>query len=154
MDETFMREAIRLASESVQSGGGPFGAVVVRDGRIIGRGVNRVTLDSDPTAHAEVQAIRNACANLGDFRLTGCDLYVSCQPCPMCTAAIYWARIDRVFYAADAADAAAVGFDDLFIAEELARPVGARTLPMTQLLREEALAPLTLWRELPSKIEY
>ena len=149
-----MREAVRLANESVRSGGGPFGAVVVRDGRVVGRGVNRVTLNNDPTAHAEIQAIRDACGNLGDFQLAGCDLYVSCQPCPMCTAAIYWARIDRVFYAADAADASAVGFDDVFIAEELSRPMAARALAMTQLLREEALAPLAFWRELPGKIEY
>ena len=149
-----MREAIRLATESVHSGGGPFGAVIVRGGKILGRGVNRVTVNNDPTAHAEIQAIRDACSNIADFRLTGSDLYVSCMPCPMCMGAIYWAHIERVFYAADAADAATVGFDDLFIAEELVKPVHARELTTIQLLREEGLAPLHLWRVQPNKIEY
>lgn len=154
MDESFLREAIRLATESVQSGGGPFGAVVVRDGRIIGRGVNRVTVDHDPTAHAEVQAIRDACRNVGDFRLHGCTLYVSCQPCPMCMGASYWARIEKIVFAATATDAAAVGFDDMFISEELMRPLQARALPITQLLRDEGLLPLRLWQEKPDKTEY
>jgi tRNA(Arg) A34 adenosine deaminase TadA len=154
VDENFMREAIRLATESVQNGGGPFGAVIVRDGHVIGRGINRVTLSNDPTAHAEVQAIRDACHTIGDFRLSGCDLYVSCLPCPMCMGAIYWSRIARVFYAADAADAAAVGFDDVFIAEELAKPVPSREMATTQVLREEGLVPLQRWREQPNKIEY
>lgn len=154
MDESFLREAIRLAAESVASGGGPFGAVVVRDGQIIGRGVNRVTVHNDPTAHAEIQAIRDACRNIGDFRLLGCRLYVSCQPCPMCMAAVYWARIERVVFAATATDAAAVGFDDLFISEELMRPLGARALPVSQLLREEGLEPLRLWRERGDRIDY
>ncbi|MFA7096107.1 MAG: nucleoside deaminase [Gammaproteobacteria bacterium] len=154
VDETFMREAIRLATESVQNGGGPFGAVVVRDGRIIGRGANRVTRDNDPTAHAEVQAIRDACRTLGDFRLTGCDLYTSCLPCPMCMGAIYWARIARVFYAATAEDAAAAGFDDRYIADELAKPLQLRDLTITQALRDVGLEPLRLWQEQPNKIEY
>lgn len=154
VDETFMREAIRLATESVQNGGGPFGAVVVRDGRIIGRGANCVTRDNDPTAHAEVQAIRDACRTLGDFRLTGCDLYTSCLPCPMCMGAIYWARIARVFYAATAEDAAAAGFDDRYIADELAKPLQLRDLPFTQALRDLGLEPLRLWQEQPNKIEY
>lgn len=154
VDEIFMREAIRLATESVQNGGGPFGAVVVRDGRIIGRGANRVTRDNDPTAHAEVQAIRDACRTLGDFRLTGCDLYTSCLPCPMCMGAIYWARIARVFYAATAEDAAAAGFDDRYIADELAKPLQLRDLTITQALRDVGLEPLRLWQEQPNKIEY
>jgi tRNA(Arg) A34 adenosine deaminase TadA len=154
LEEFFMREAIRLASESVQSGGGPFGAVIVRDGEVIGTGINRVTATNDPTAHAEIQAIRTACQAVGDFRLNGCALYVSCMPCPMCMAAIYWARIERVFYAADARDAERVGFDDLFIAEELAKPVHGRKLPVRQLLREESLVALCLWQESPNKIEY
>lgn len=155
MDEQhFMREAIRLATESVENGGGPFGAVIVRAGEIVGRGVNRVTLHNDPTAHAEVQAIRDACRHLGDFRLSGCDLYVSCLPCPMCLGAIYWAHVERVYYAADASDAAAVGFDDLFIAEELAKPLAQRELSTHQLLRHEGLVPLRHWQEQPDKIAY
>lgn len=149
-----MREAIRLATESVQNGGGPFGALVVRDGRILSRGANCVTLDNDPTAHAEIQAIRAACRTLGDFHLAGCDLYVSCLPCPMCMGAIYWTRIERVFYAATADDAAAVGFDDLFIAHELAKPMQSRELTTIQLLHEEGVVPLRLWQEQPNRIEY
>lgn len=149
-----MREAIRLARESIDSGGGPFGAIVVRDGEIIGRGSNRVTLSHDPTAHAEVGAIRDACARVGDFSLHGCELYVNCMPCPMCLGAIYWARIDRIYYAATAADAAAIGFDDLFIAEELARPLTQRQLPTAQLLRDEALVGFRAWDEKEDKVEY
>lgn len=155
MQETFMAEAIRLATESVTSGkGGPFGAVVVKDGTIVGRGINEVTLRNDPTAHAEVMAIRDACRRLGEYHLSGCQLYVSCMPCPMCLSACYWARIERVYYAAQAGDAAAVGFDDVLIAEELGLPLASRQLPLLHLDVEDALTPLRLWLEKEDKLPY
>ena len=154
MHDLFLREAIRLANESIANGGGPFGAVVVRDGEIVGRGNNRVTLDNDPTAHAEVRAIRDACRNLGDFQLSGCELYVNCEPCPMCLSAAYWARLDALWYAADAADAAGAGFDDVFIREELQLAPAERRLPMRQALRDEALETFQRWQALEDKIEY
>ena len=151
----FMREAIRLSISNMQAGrGGPFGAVVVKDGQIIARGFNQVTSTHDPTCHAEVDAIRKACKELGTFQLDGCDLYTSCEPCPMCLGAIYWARPARVFYGNTKADAAAIGFDDQFIYEELDRPMEARQLPMTQLLRDEALAGFRAWTELEGRTEY
>ena len=151
----FMREAIRLSISNMQAGhGGPFGAVVVKDGQIIARGFNQVTSTHDPTCHAEVDAIRKACKELGTFQLDGCDLYTSCEPCPMCLGAIYWARPARVFYGNTKADAAAIGFDDQFIYEELARPMADRKLPMTQLLRDEALAGFRAWTELEGKTAY
>lgn len=153
-DERFMREAIGLAEASVEAGGGPFGAVVVLEGRVVGRGSNRVTLDNDPSAHAEIVAIRDACRQLECFSLEGCRLYVNCEPCPMCLAAAYWARLDGVHYAATAADAAGAGFDDELIAEEVKRPLVERRLPMAQLLREEALAAFERWRVLPDRVEY
>ena len=155
MMQEFMRRAIALAMENVRSGaGGPFAAVIVKDGRVLAEGANRVTATNDPTAHAEVVAIREACRNLGDFKLTSCDLYTTCEPCPMCLGAIYWARPARLFYACVAADAAAVGFDDAFIYEELDRGHAERRLPMQQLLREESLAIFTLWRQQEKKIPY
>ncbi|GAB2704218.1 guanine deaminase [Hymenobacter frigidus] len=151
----FMREAIRLSISNMQAGhGGPFGAVVVKDGQIIARGFNQVTSTHDPTCHAEVDAIRKACKELGTFQLDGCDLYTSCEPCPMCLGAIYWARPARVFYGNTKADAAAIGFDDQFIYEELDRPMADRKLPMTQLLRDEALAGFRAWTELEGKTAY
>ena len=151
----FMREAIRLSIEQMQAGhGGPFGAVVVKDGHIIARGFNQVTSTHDPTCHAEVDAIRKACRALGTFQLDGCDLYTSCEPCPMCLGAIYWARPRRVFYGNTKADAAAIGFDDQFIYEELDRPLADRQLPMTQLLRDEALAGFRAWTALEGKTAY
>ena len=123
-----MREAIRLASANVENGGGPFGAVIARGGEIIATGVNRVTANCDPTAHAEVSAIRAAAQKLGTFNLSGCDIYSSCEPCPMCLGAIYWARLDRLFYGNTKADAARIGFDDAFIYKELALPLSERTL--------------------------
>ena len=151
----FMREAIRLSISNMQAGhGGPFGAVVVKDGQIIARGFNQVTSTHDPTCHAEVDAIRKACKELGTFQLDGCDLYTSCEPCPMCLGAIYWARPARVFYGNTKADAAAIGFDDQFIYEELDRPMADRKLPMKQLLRDEALAGFRAWTELTGKTEY
>ena len=151
----FMREAIRLARHSVESGeGGPFGAVVVRDGTIVGRGSNRVTSTNDPTAHAEVLAIREACLALDSFQLSGCDIYCSSEPCPMCMAAIYWARPARVFYANDKHAAALVGFDDEFIYEELALPVESRRLEIRQLPVEEAGQALALWDRMESRVPY
>ncbi len=152
--EEFMREAIALADRSVELGGGPFGAVVVCDGEIVGRGHNRVTLDNDPTAHAEVQAIREACRRLERFSLEGCELYVNCEPCPMCLAAIYWARLEAVHFAAEAEEAAAIGFDDVYVASELARPWTERRLRGTRLLRDEALEVFARWRQKPDKVEY
>ena len=155
MYEPFLQRAIALAIENVNSGqGGPFAALIVKDGKIIAEGVNRVTSGNDPTAHAEIEAIRKACRVIGNFQLSGCDLYASCEPCPMCFGAIYWARPDRVFYAATAADAAAAGFDDALIYEELRRSPGARRLPVTQLLDPEALRPFQTWLSSSSKKPY
>jgi len=154
MDERFLLEAIRLADESIANGGGPFGAVLVKDGEIVGRGTNRVTQNNDPTAHAEVLAIRDACRSLDDFQLTGCELYVNCEPCPMCLAAAYWARVDAVYYAANADDAAAAGFDDVVIRNEMLHPPSERQLVMKQALREQAMPTFARWRELEDKIEY
>lgn len=150
----FMREAIALAERSVANGGGPFGAVVVYDGRIIGRGHNRVTLDNDPTAHAEVVAIREACRTLGDFRLDGCELYVSCEPCPMCLAACYWAHLERIYYAGSTADAAEGGFDDGVIYQEVCVPAPQRRIIMAQLLPEEAATVFAAWQAKPDRIDY
>jgi tRNA(Arg) A34 adenosine deaminase TadA len=155
MSADFMRRAIALAKENVRSAeGGPFGALVVKDGRVLAEGANRVTGTNDPTAHAEIVAMREACRVLSDFQLSGCDLYTTCEPCPMCLGAIYWARPARVFYAALAADAAAAGFDDAFIYEELQRALGDRRLPMKQLLRDEALAIFSLWKQQENKTPY
>src|SRR5882762_3993158 len=145
MSPDFMKRAISLALDNVRSGsGGPFAALIVKEDRIIAEGTNRVTLTNDPTAHAEVVAIREACRNLGDFQLPGCDLYTPCEPCPMCLGAIYWARPARVFYACVAADAAAAGFDDAFIYDERNRVTTERKVPMQQLLREESLRIFSL----------
>jgi guanine deaminase len=155
MSADFMRRAIALALENVRSGrGGPFGAIVVKDGRIIATGANRVTSTNDPTAHAEIVAIREACRKLGDFQLTGCDLYTTCEPCPMCLGAIYWARPGRVFYAGVAADAADAGFDDAFIYEEMQKQRAARRIPMTELLRDEALKVFAEWKRKVDKVPY
>jgi guanine deaminase len=154
-ENDFMRLAIRLATENVRSGvGGPFGAVVVRNGEVISTGVNRVTADNDPTAHAEVNAIREACKAMGTFQLPGCVLYSSCEPCPMCLGAIYWVRLDKVVYGNTCHDAAEVGFDDHFIYEELSVPPGQRKLPMVQLLPEQAIESFRAWQEHQTKIVY
>lgn len=151
----FLRRAIQLATENVTSGkGGPFGAVIVRDGKIVGEGANTVTATHDPTAHAEVNAIRAAAKSLGSFTLAGCELYTSCEPCPMCLAACYWARLDAVYYGARAADAARAGFDDAFLYDELRKDHAARSLPSTQLLGDEAWASFAAWLASPNKIEY
>ena len=155
MTQEFMRRAIALAMENVRSGnGGPFAAVIARGGQVIAEGANRVTATNDPTAHAEVVAIREACRKLGDFQLADCDLYTTCEPCPMCLGAIYWARPARVFYACLAGDAAAAGFDDAFIYEELNRIHAERRVPMEQLLREESLEIFSLWKQMGKKIPY
>jgi tRNA(Arg) A34 adenosine deaminase TadA len=151
----FMRRAIALATENVSVGaGGPFAAVVVRNGQIVGEGVNTVTIRHDPTAHGEVNAIRAACKALGTFTLAGCELYTSCQPCPMCLAACYWARLEAVYYGADAADAARAGFDDAFLYEEFRKEQAARTLPTTQLLSDEAWSSFATWIASENKIKY
>ena len=151
----FMKEAIRLSVANVEEGkGGPFGAVIVKDGKIIARGVNQVTSSNDPTAHAEVVAIRMACQSLNSFQLEGCEIYTSCEPCPMCLGAIYWARPDKLFYANSKEDAARIQFDDQFIYEEIARPVEERKLFTKQILREEALEAFKKWEQSPLKITY
>jgi guanine deaminase len=155
MDIAFMREAIRIAVENVRSGrGGPFAAVVAKDGQIIATGANSVTSSNDPTAHAEVTAIREACRALGSFQLTGCEIYTSCEPCPMCLGAIYWARPDRVYYAATADDAAAAGFDDSFIYEELKRMPSERRIPLDPCMRDAGLEPFRAWNEKDDRIRY
>jgi tRNA(Arg) A34 adenosine deaminase TadA len=151
----FMRKAIALATENVRSGqGGPFGAVIVKDGALIGEGINCVTRDNDPTAHAEVRAIRAACQTLGIFSLQGCEIYTSCEPCPMCLAAIYWARIDRIWYGNTSADAARVAFDDAFLHREIALPAHQRTIPASALLHELAWESFQLWLDSPNKKPY
>ncbi len=151
----FMKEAIRLSIENVEQGiGGPFGAVVVKDGKIIARGTNQVTASNDPTAHAEVVAIRKACEALNSFQLEGCEVYCSCEPCPMCLGAIYWARPDKLFYGSSKEDAAQVNFDDQFIYEELRRPIQERKLFTIQILREDALVAFKKWAESGDKIIY
>ena len=152
--EDFMRRAIELAVENVKCGGGPFGAVIVRDGVVVATGVNRVTANNDPTAHAEVSAIREACTKLGTFDLSGCVIYTSCEPCPMCLGAIYWARLDKIYYGANQHDAAAVNFDDSFIYRELELKPAERHKPVENILHDEALAPFNLWREKEDKIAY
>ncbi len=155
MSSDFMRRAIELALQNVRSAkGGPFAAIVVKGGDIVAEGTNLVTAANDPTAHAEVVAIREACRVLGNFQLTGCDLYTTCEPCPMCLGAIYWARPSRVFYACTAADAAAAGFDDAFIYEELKKSPSVRRIPMAQLQREESLAIFSAWKQQQDKKPY
>jgi tRNA(Arg) A34 adenosine deaminase TadA len=150
-----MNEAIRLSIRNMRRGeGGPFGAVVVRGDRIVGRGWNRVTASNDPTAHAEVEAIREACRRLGTFKLDDCELYASCEPCPMCLSAAYWARLKRVYFANSRHDAAAIGFDDKFIYAEVAKPVARRKLPMRQIMRREALVAFREWETKPDKVQY
>ncbi len=151
----YMKEAIRLANECFETGtGGPFGAVVVKDGEIVGRGRNMVTAHNDPTAHAEVQAIRDACRNLGTFQLDGCELYASSEPCPMCFGAIYWARPDRIYFGASCEVAADAGFDDTFIYEEIVKPVSEYSIPTEQ--HDAALAAVTFerWKRFEGKVEY
>ncbi|MGH1339308.1 MAG: nucleoside deaminase [Aureispira sp.] len=154
-DHEFMQRAIQIAEEGVANNqGGPFGAVVVKDGVIIGESCNLVTSTNDPTAHAEVSAIRKACKKLGSFQLDGCIIYTSCEPCPMCLGAIYWARPDKVYYGCNREDAAAIGFDDQFIYDELDKPINNRAIPLLPLLREQALVAFENWRSKDDKKEY
>ena len=155
MDNPFMARAIQLSIENVHSGrGGPFGAVIVKDGAVIAEGANQVTSSKDPTAHAEILAIRAACAKLGVFELSGCEIYTSCEPCPMCLGAIYWSRLSRIYFATVAADASRIGFDDSLIYREIAQPLTHRSIPMVQMMREQALAAFRAWEEKPNKIVY
>lgn len=154
MDHQFLREAMALAEASVRNGGGPFGAVVVHDGVIVGRGNNRVVPNNDPTAHAEIVAIRAACAQLNEYHLTGCVLYVNCEPCPMCFSAASWAHIERIVFAASRGDAADAGFDDVAIHQQVMLPLAERRILMQQQLREEALKAFELWKNLEGRIDY
>lgn len=155
MNPEFLREAIRLSHEKMLANeGGPFGALVVRDGKIIGRGWNRVTSTNDPTAHAEVTAIRDACSSLGTFTLEGAEIYSSCEPCPLCLAAIYWSRLSRIFYAANCDDAAAAGFDDRNFYNEISLPPSRRKIPMEQGLAMEARMILKAWTQKQDRIQY
>ncbi|MFN9718444.1 MAG: nucleoside deaminase [Planctomycetota bacterium] len=155
MNPVFLREAIRLSLEKMQAdAGGPFGAVIVQNGVIVGSGWNQVTSSNDPTAHAEVVAIRDACSRLKSFTLAGCELYSSCEPCPLCLAAVYWSRLDRIYYAATCDDAAMAGFDDRNFYDEIRKPVRERVIPMEQSLREEALIALRAWVGKENRIRY
>jgi len=151
----FMRAAIALAEKNVAHGtGGPFGAVIVRNGEMIGEGTNRVTSDNDPTAHAEVMAIRKACEKLGTYSLEGCEVYTSCEPCPMCLSAIYWARLDRIFYGNTKVDAAEIDFDDDFLYTEIPKPIGERSIPAEQMLHEESIKAFEAWAVSENKVPY
>jgi guanine deaminase len=151
----FMREAVRLSAEEMRKGaGGPFGAIIVKDERIVAQGWNRVTSANDPTAHAEVTAIRNACEMLGTFSLAGCEIYSSCEPCPMCLAAIYWARLDKLYFANTREEAAAIGFDDAHIYGEVSKPIADRLIPTTRLILPEAASVFAEWQAKPDKIAY
>ena len=152
--ETFMAEAIRLATENVTNGGGPFGAVIVRNGEIVATGVNRVTPSYDPTAHAEVVAIRNACQKLQTFKLTDCDIYASCEPCPMCLSAIYWAGLRHIYYGGTQQDAADIDFDDHFIYQQIPLQPSERSIPATNIMRQQAQQPFDAWRNKEDKTPY
>ena len=153
-NEELMRRAIELSENSVRNGGGPFGAVIAKDGEIVAEGSNKVTIDNDPTAHAEVCTIRNACQKLGTFDLSGCVIYTSCEPCPMCFGAIYWAHLDKIYYANDRKDAVKIGFDDDFIYEEIALEPQYRKKPSEILLRNEAINAFKMWTLKDDKNEY
>ncbi len=152
--ESYMQEAIELSIESVESGGGPFGAVIVKDGEVIAKASNSVTKECDPTAHAEVNAVRTACQKLGTFSLKGCEIYTSCEPCPMCLGAIYWAGIDRIYYGNSRNDAKDINFDDSFIYDQIDLDPSARSIPSTQISRESAIKAFELWQQKEDKIEY
>ena len=154
MKNRFMSRAIELSIESVKSGGGPFGSVIIKNNEIISEGMNRVTKNNDPTAHGEIVAIRNACKNLNDFSLKGCELYTSCEPCPMCLSAIYWSRIDKIYYANTRDDAKKIEFDDSLIYSELTKKIKERKIPTTQLMRDEALQGFKLWKNTENKVKY
>ena len=154
MSNEFMKRAIKLSIESVNSGTGPFGALIVKDNKIISEGFNTVTLSNDPTSHAEIVAIRSACKNLNNFNLEGCDLYTTCEPCPMCLSAIYWARVDKVYYANTRSDAKKIDFSDALIYEELNKNINERKIPMNQMMRDEALKAFELWDKKEDKVKY
>jgi tRNA(Arg) A34 adenosine deaminase TadA len=154
MKNKFMQKAIELSIESINSGGGPFGSVIVKDNKIISEGVNRVTVNNDPTAHGEIVAIRAATKVLNDFNLKGCELYSSTEPCPMCLSAIYWARIDKIYYANTRKDAQKINFDDSLIYSELQKNINKRKIPMIQMMRNEALEAFELWDKKIDKVEY
>jgi guanine deaminase len=154
MEKNFIEQAIAMAVENVHRNGGPFAALVVRDGEVIAAGCNQVTRSNDPTAHAEIVAIREACRVLGTFQLSGCELYTSCEPCPMCLGAIFWARPEKVFFAATQSDAAAAGFDDSFIYRQIALTHSERSIPMIQIISEGSGRPFQEWVSLPEKTEY
>ena len=153
-DEKFMQQAIDLSIENVANGGGPFGAVIVRDGEVIATGTNRVTANCDPTAHAEVSAIRAACDKVKNFKLTGCTVYTSCEPCPMCLSALYWAGVDRIFYGNTKSDAKAINFDDSFIYDQIALSGSERAIPCINIMRDEALAGFKAWSDKEDKVLY
>ena len=154
MKNKFMQRAIELSIESVNKGGGPFGSVIIKDNKIISEGYNKVTTHNDPTAHGEIVAIRQACKNLSDFNLNGCELYSTCEPCPMCLSAIYWARIDKIFYANTRDDAQKIDFDDSLIYSELQKNIKKRKIPMIQIMRDEALKAFELWDKKKDKVKY
>jgi len=154
MNKNIMREAIKLANDNIKKGGGPFAAIIIKDGQIIAHGTNQVTNNNDPTAHAEVEAIRNAAKKLNSFDLTECEIYTTCEPCPMCFGAIYWAKISKVYYGNTKEDAANIGFDDHFIYEELDLPKEKRKLKMIELLRDETIQTFEAWKDMPDKTEY
>lgn len=153
-DRRFMQVAIDLSIENVANGGGPFGAVIVRNGEVIATGTNRVTANNDPTAHAEVNAIRESCAKVGNFKLEGCVCYTSCEPCPMCLSALYWAGVERIVYGNTKDDAKAINFDDSFIYDEIGKPYAKRAIPCQNFMRKEALEGFRAWAEKEDKIEY
>ena len=154
MKNEFMKRAIELSIESVNSGGGPFGTVIVKDKKILAEGSNEVTSTNDPTAHGEIVAIRKACTNLKNFNLSGCELYSTCEPCPMCLSAIYWARIKKVYFANTRYDAQKIDFDDSFIYSEFEKKINERKIPMTQMMRNEALKAFELWSKKTDKVKY
>ena len=154
MNNEFMKRAIELSIQSVKNGGGPFGAVIVKDDKIIAEGSNQVTSTNDPTAHGEIVAIRNACKKLNDFSLSGCEIYSSCEMCPLCLAACYWSRIDKIYYANTREDARKIDFDDSFIYSEINKNINERKIPMTQMMRDEALKAFELWDKKTDKVKY
>ena len=154
MKNEFMKRAIQLSIESVNNGGGPFGCVITKDNKIISEGSNKVTSTNDPTAHGEIVAIRTACKKLNNFSLNGCELYSNCEPCPMCLSAIYWARIDKIYYANTREDAQKIDFDDSFIYSEFQKNINERKIPMFQMMRNEALESFELWEKKKDKIKY
>ena len=154
MKNQFMKRAIELSVESINKGGGPFGCIIVKDDKIIAEGSNKVTLNNDPTAHGEIVAIREACKKINNFSLKGCELYSNCEPCPMCLSAIYWAHIDKVYYANVRDDAQKINFDDSFIYSELQKNIKERKIPMIQMMRDEALKAFELWDKKTDKVKY